>query len=63
LPCLNSGVPEGGDHDEPVAVPLGGLAEPDAERLVGMTLPSGKVTSLGGPGGMGDDGDPSPLPN
>jgi hypothetical protein len=47
LLCLKSGVPEGGDHDEPVAVPLGGLAELDVERLPvgGMTLPSGRVIS------------------
>jgi hypothetical protein len=44
---LQCGVPEGGNHDELVAVPLGGLAELDVERFpVGaITLPSGRVIS------------------
>jgi hypothetical protein len=35
LPALQRGVVEGGDDDEPVAIPLGGLAELDVERLSG----------------------------
>ena len=47
LPALQGGVPEGGDDDELVAGPLGGLAELDVERLAGggMTVPSGMVIS------------------
>ena len=47
LPPLQGGVVEGGDDDELVAVPLGGLAELDVERLSGrgITVPSGRVIS------------------
>jgi BON domain len=61
LPCLSSGVPEGGDHDEPVAVPFGGLAELDVEGLPrrGDDVAVGEGHLAGeGPCGMGDDGDP-----
>jgi hypothetical protein len=56
-----SGVPEGGDLDEPVAVPLGGLAELDVEcfscrgnhaAVLQNHLPGE------GPGHIGDNGDP-----
>ena len=50
LPPLYRGVVEGGDDDELVAVPLGGLAELDVERLSGrgITVPSGRVITEAG---------------
>jgi hypothetical protein len=45
LLALQGGVVEGGDDDELVAVPLGGLTELDVECLAGggITVPSGRV--------------------
>jgi hypothetical protein len=36
--CLRGGVPEGGDPNDPVAVPLDGLAELDVECLAGRGI-------------------------
>jgi hypothetical protein len=48
---LYRGVVEGGDDDELVAVPLGGLAEFDVERFSGrgIAVPSGRVISGSSP--------------
>src|SRR5438270_8049880 len=58
---LKSGVIEGGDDDEPVAVPLGGLAELQVECLAcggdHLAVREGHLPGEG-PGGVGDDGDP-----
>src|SRR6202021_3360561 len=62
---LPGGVPEGGDDDELVAVPLGGLAELDVECLSG----GGNHGAVGqghlageGPGGVGGGGVPAAGP-
>src|SRR6185437_16516588 len=61
LLALQGGVVKGGDDDELVAVPLGGLAELEVERLSGRgdhsTVGQGHLPGEG-PGGVGDDGDP-----
>jgi len=61
LPRLQSGIPEGGNDDELVAVPLRGLAELDVERFAcrGDHLAVGPDhLPAEGPGGAGDHGDP-----
>jgi hypothetical protein len=65
LLLLQCGVPERGDDDEPVAVPLGGLPELEVERFSGR----GDCAAVGegqlageGPGDVGDDGDPVSAP-
>ena len=58
---LQSGVPEGGNYDEEVAVPLRGLAELDVERFScrGDHFAIGEDHLPGeGPGGACDYGDP-----
>src|SRR5438132_14120909 len=58
---LNSGVPEGGDDDELVALPLAGLGELEVERLSGWRnhfAVGQRHLSRERPGGVGDDGDP-----
>jgi AcrR family transcriptional regulator len=61
LPPLQGGVVEGGDDDELVPGPLGGLAELEVERFTGRgdhgAVGQGHLPGEG-PGGAGDDGDP-----
>src|SRR5258708_17064452 len=61
LPPLQGVVPEGGDDDELVANPLGGLGELHVERLSGRrghgAVGQGQLPGEG-PGGAGDKGDP-----
>ena len=61
LPRHQSGVPEGGNDDELVAVPLRGLAELDVERFTCRAdyLAVGQDhLPAEGPSDVGDDGDP-----
>ena len=46
LPPLLGGVPEGGDDDELVAVPLGGLAEPPVIGAMRRWIPGGLTAPL-----------------